>query len=152
VPTETPGVDAEATAAVLDASVAVRWLVDEIGTAEASALLARPIAWFAPRLIVTEVAAALRRKVAGGIIRSEVAVQALDALLQAVDDGTILLAEDERIVAGALALALSTGQKVPDCLYLALAEREGVGLATADLRLGRLAKDRNIQVILLPSA
>ena len=51
---------------VLDASVAVRWVVPERGSEEAAALLGQPLAWLAPRLFVTEVASALRRKVSGG--------------------------------------------------------------------------------------
>jgi predicted nucleic acid-binding protein len=136
---------------VLDASVAVRWLVPEVGSQEASALLSRPVAWFAPRLLVIEVAATLRRKVTAGVMRAHQAAEALDALLQAVDDGTILLADDERLISGALALALTSGHKVPDCLYVALAEREGVSLATADRQLGRLAQERKVTTVLLPS-
>jgi predicted nucleic acid-binding protein len=53
---------------------------------------------------------------------------------------------DDRVVAQALRLALSLGHKVPDCLYLALAEREGASLATADARLARLAASRGVRV------
>ena len=49
---------------VLDASVAVRWVVEEEGSAEAAELLTRDLTWVAPRLLLTEVASALRRKVA----------------------------------------------------------------------------------------
>jgi predicted nucleic acid-binding protein len=58
-----PGGDPEVRLAVVDASVVVRWIVPEQGAIEALALLARPIDWIAPRLMLTEVAAALRRKV-----------------------------------------------------------------------------------------
>jgi predicted nucleic acid-binding protein len=64
----------------------------------------------------------------------------------------IRLIEDERVVAQALRLALSLGHKVPDCLYLALAEREGAGLATADARLARLAVSRGVRVHRVPHA
>jgi predicted nucleic acid-binding protein len=136
--------------AVLDASVAVRWVVTEEGSAEAVELLERDVTWLAPRLLLVEVASALRRKAADGAIEYAVAGESLDALLQAVADDVIRVIEDERIVAPALRLALSLGHKVPDCLYLALAEREGASLATADARLARLAASRGVRVHRVP--
>lgn len=137
---------------VLDASVAVRWVVDEEGSDEAAALLERDLAWIAPRLLLTEAASALRRKVVDKVLAPAAAGQALDALLQAVADGIVRLIDDERVIAQALLLAVSLQHTVPDCLYLALAEREGAGLATADDRLTRLARRRGVAVLPVPSA
>lgn len=138
--------------AVLDASVAVRWVVPERGSDEAAALLGQSLAWLAPRLFVTEVASALRRKVSGGEISGHVASHALGAIVDAIDDGVIQLAEDEHIAASALTLAITLDRKVPDCLYLALAEREGAALATADRRLILMARSRGVRVLAIPSA
>jgi len=137
-------------AVVLDASVAVRWVIEEDGSAEAVILLNQEIGWIAPRLLLTEVASALRRKVADGAVEAALAGQALDTLLQAVADGIVHLADDERIVSQALLLAISLDHKLPDCMYLALAEREGAAIATADVRLARLARGRNVDVLLVP--
>jgi predicted nucleic acid-binding protein len=41
---------------------------------------------------------------------------------------------------------------VADCLYLALAEDTGAGLATADLRLSALAQTRQVPTVLISSA
>ncbi len=139
-------------AAVLDASVAVRWIVPEAGSQHAVELLSQPIVWVAPRLMVAEVAAALRRKVAGDDLRAEQAIQALDALLAAVEDGIVHLTEDEALIGAALTLALTSGHPVPDCLYLAIAEREGAALATADRRLDALARARGTSTMFIPSA
>ena len=117
---------------VLDASVAVRWVVEEIGSQEAAALLERDLTWIAPRLMLTEIAAALRRKAVEGALDPSSASQSLDGVLQAVADGVVSLADDEEIVRHALMLAMSLDHKVPDCIYLALAEREGAAIATAD--------------------
>ena len=136
---------------VLDASVAVRWVIEEEGSVEAAILLDQEIGWIAPRLLLTEVASALRRKVADGAVAAALAGQALDTLLQAVADGIVHLADDERIVSQALLLAISLEHKLPDCLYLALAEREGAAIATADVRLARLARARNVDVLLVPA-
>ncbi len=137
---------------VLDASVAVRWVVKEEGSDEAAALLERDITWITPRLLLTEAASALRRKVADRALAPAAAGQSLDALLQAVADGVIRLIEDERVIAPALLLALSLQYKVLDCVYLALAEREGAGIATADDRLARLARSRGVNVLQVPHA
>jgi predicted nucleic acid-binding protein len=137
-------------AVVLDASVAVRWVIEEDGSTEAVILLNQEIGWIAPRLLLTEVASALRRKVADGAVEAALAGQALDTLLQAVADGIVHLADDERIVSQALLLAISLEHKLPDCMYLALAEREGAAIATADVRLARLARGRHVDVLLVP--
>src|SRR5262245_33222163 len=119
-----PGAESEATVVVVDASVAVRWVVPEKGSDQAAELLSRPLSWIAPRLMLTEAASAVRRKVAEGELRAELAVDAVTALVGAVADGTIRLMDDEEFVAPALMLALALGHKLPDCLYLAVAERE----------------------------
>ena len=137
---------------VLDASVAVRWVVEEAGSDEAAALLERDVAWITPRLLLTEAASALRRKVADKTLAPAAAGQSLDALHQAIADGVIRLVDDERVIASALLLALSLQHKVPDCVYLALAEREGAGIATADDRLARLARSRGVDVLQVPHA
>ena len=137
---------------VLDASVAVRWVADEVGSTEAAALLELEIEWIAPRLLLAEAASALRRKSAAGLLSAAAAAQCLDGLLQAVTDGIVRLAEDERHIAQALLLATSLDHKVPDCLYLALAERYGAAIATADVKLARLAHSRGVEVLQVPHA
>lgn len=144
--------DTPATAGVIDASVAVKLVVPEEGTAESVALVEQRIRWVAPRLLVTEVASALRRKAAGGELSPIQATGALAALLDAVSDDVIRLADDESLVQAALTLALTIEHKVPDCLYLALAEREGAVLASADRKLLAAARTRGIEVAEVPSA
>ena len=139
-----PGADVSPLATVLDASVAVRWLVTEHGSADAAALLKRPTRWIAPRLMLTEVAGALHRKVVAGKLREMLASEALKELLGAVGAGEIRLAQDERVLVAAFALARLLKHRVPDCVYLALAEDEGAGLATADQALAALAQQRGI--------
>jgi predicted nucleic acid-binding protein len=137
---------------VLDASVAVKLVVPEVGTAESLAALERPVRWVAPRLLVTEVASALRQKAAGNELSPIQAAEALAATLDAIADGVVRLADDEALVQAALNLALALKHKVPDCLYLALAEREGATLLSADRRLLALARRRGVDVIEVPSA
>ncbi len=140
------------TTVVLDASVAVRWVVPERGSDAAAALLEAPRSWISPRLLMTEVASALRRKVAGREVTAPVAMGALTAIVDAVRDGVIRLADDEDLAGGALALALALERTLPDCMYLALAEREGAALATADKALALMARRRGVAVLIVPSA
>jgi hypothetical protein len=144
-----PGAEVVPFATVLDASVAVRWLVSESGSADAAALLARPTRWIAPRLMLTEVAGALHRKVAAGKLREMLASEALEELLGTVSAGEIRLAQDERVLLAAFALATLLKYRVPDCMYLALAEQESAGLATADHALAALAQQRGIATMLI---
>ena len=138
--------------AVLDASVAVRWVVAERGSEEAAGLLGRPVGWLAPKLMLTEAAGALRRKTVGAELDATLASQALDALVDGAANGLIHLADDEHLIRAALMLAISLKHRVPDCMYLALAEREGAALATADTRLASLAKSRGVEVWKVPAA
>jgi predicted nucleic acid-binding protein len=144
-----PGAEVIPLATVLDASVAVPWIATEPGTAAAIALMRRPTRWLAPRLLLTEVAGALHRKIGERRIRDIAATEALDVLLNAVDRGEIQLAEDERFMAAALMLATLMSHKVADCVYVALAEHEGAALATADRRLASLAQRRGVATTLL---
>ena len=147
-----PGAEPAFDLAVVDASVAVRWIVPERGAAEALALLSRPIDWIAPRLMLTEVASTLRRKVEAGELSQELARQGLDFILGAMGRGALRLHLDETVIRPALNIACAHGHKVADCVYLALAEQAGAAIVTADRRLSGLAELRNLQALLLPSA
>lgn len=138
--------------AVLDASVAVKLVVPEAGTPESLAVFESPRRWLAPRLMVVEVASALRQKCTQNALTAAEAAEALAATLDAIADGVIELADDEAVVPSALNLALTLGHKVPDCVYLALAEREGATLASADRKLLAMARGRGIPVAEIPSA
>jgi len=146
-----PGANGPARPAVVDASVALRWVVPEHGSEHAAALLGQSFRWLAPRLMLTEVASALRRKVVNRELSTEVALEALDVLMTQLGS-QIELAADETVMPLALTLALSLEHKLPDCVYLALAERTGADLVTADRQLNRLARDRGIPATLVPSA
>ena len=137
---------------VLDASVVVKLVVTETGTVESLDAFERPLRWLAPRLMVVEVASALRQKAVSHALSPVQAADALAATLDAVADGVIRLADDEALVQAALNLALALNHKLPDCLYLALAEREGGLLVSADRKLVALARRRGIDVAAIPSA
>jgi predicted nucleic acid-binding protein len=147
-----PGAEPGFDIAVVDASVAVRWIVPELGATEALALLSRPIDWIAPRLMLTEIASALRRKVGAGELKEDLATQGLDFILGAMGRGALRLYRDETVIRSALTMALAHRHKVADCVYLALAEQAGAAIVTADRRLRELADSRKLRTVLLPSA
>jgi predicted nucleic acid-binding protein len=144
--------DTAATVGILDASVVIKMLVTEVGTAESLSIIERPLRWLAPRLLIIEVASALRQKAVAQSLTPLDATAALSACLDAVADGVIGLADDETLAPAALSLALILDHKVPDCLYLALAEREGALLVSADRKLLAVARRRGIDVAEIPSA
>jgi predicted nucleic acid-binding protein len=102
--------------------------------------------------MLVEAAATLRRKVVQREIRAASAAASLGALLGAVREGAIQLVDDEQLVDTALLLALELSHKVPDCVYLALAEREGCSLCTADRPLARIARRREVGVLAVGAA
>lgn len=147
-----PGAEIDLGVAVVDATVVVRWVVPERGADQALELLSRSIDWIAPRLMLSEVAGALRRKVTAGELTAALAAQGLDFVLDIVARGALRLQRDETVIRSALALSIAHQHKVPDCLYLALAEETGAALVTADLRLRTLARGRQVPTVLISSA
>ena len=115
---------------VVDAGVAVKWLVAEEGSDAADRLLANGDDLYAPRLMASEVANAPWRKVRlGEVERGRVGV-----LTAAVPEMPVRWGADETVCADAVRLALALDRPVHDCMYLALAHRLGARLVTADSR------------------
>ena len=115
---------------VVDASVAVKWFVEEEGSDAADRLLDGSHDLFAPRLMASEVGNALWRKVHKGEIERSRA----GALATAIPDMAVSWASDEGISSDAVRLSLALDRPVYDCLYLALAYRISATLVTADAR------------------
>ena len=117
---------------VVDSSVVVKWFFPEPSRPEALRLLylyqEEKIRLVAPVLLVSEVANVLCRRVRRGLATAPAAAEAYRLLRI---NAPILV--DDRVVADeAMRLALSIGQAVYDCVYLALALRRGCDFITAD--------------------
>ena len=113
---------------VIDASVALKWVLDEPGREAADALLEEEL--IAPALWLLEAANALWRRTHRGEISAEEGKERLTELFNApVTTATI---EDDLLAAADLANVL--GHPVYDCLYLAMAIRESTYVVTADSR------------------
>jgi predicted nucleic acid-binding protein len=117
---------------VVDASVALKWLVEEEGTDAADTLRGQHLV--APALVRVEVANVLRTMTARGSSPSAVAVELFALFQRAPVD---IVEADDALERRALDLAIALAHPVYDCLYLALAERMGAPLVTADARFLR---------------
>lgn len=116
---------------VIDASVAVKWFVEERGSSAARAVLAKGESLVAPDLILVESSNAAWKKVK----RKEMTPKQGEAMVRAMPLYFERLVNSGALVARAYALANQLNHPVYDCLYLALTEVEAVDLITADDRL-----------------
>ncbi|MYF08763.1 MAG: type II toxin-antitoxin system VapC family toxin [Rhodospirillaceae bacterium] len=115
---------------VVDASVAVKWLIAEDDSVAARKLAADGEELHAPRLMASEIANAVwRRARLGEIGRSEAS-----AMIASVPGMPVRWSADETVCADAVRLALALDRPVYDCVYLALAYRLEARLVTADRR------------------
>ena len=130
---------------VVDASVAVKWLIAEDDSDVARETVAKGDELHAPRLMASEIANALWRKARlGEIERSEAG-----AMLASVSEMPLRWGADDAVCADAVRLALELDRPVYDCVYLALAHRIGAIVLTADLRfLHALASTEHGEVIM----
>jgi predicted nucleic acid-binding protein len=119
-------------ALVIDASVAVKWVVEEVGTAHALALR-RQARLLAPELLVAECANILWKKVKHDELPKEEAILAA-RLLQSAD---IELLPTAMLLEAATSIAIELDHPAYDCLYLALAAAKDCRFVTADERLIR---------------
>jgi predicted nucleic acid-binding protein len=114
---------------IVDASVAVKWVVYEDGSTEALDLLGRELA--APAIWLAEAANALRTKCARGELSEEEATEfALD-----LADAPVTSLEIKNLLPMAMRMALDLNHAIYDCFYLAAALRTDTKLVTADRRL-----------------
>mgnify|MGYP000041175882 CR=1 FL=1 len=121
---------------VVDASIAIKWVIIEDGREEARRFLLTNDDLIAPEFLVVEVANALRTKIARGQFEAENGARALEAVQSAI--GTFI--PDRQLVSDAFSLAARLRHSVYDCLYLACAVRHDATMMTADTRfLDKLA-------------
>ncbi|TDR93263.1 type II toxin-antitoxin system VapC family toxin [Enterovirga rhinocerotis] len=129
---------------VVDASVAVKWFLAEDRTNEARALLADEDL-IAPGIIRLEVAHVLWK----GVRRGAMTPSALESSMDVMDQLFAGAAATDDLIAPAMQLMRRLGHPVYDCLYIALADRVGTTLVTADERQFSAARRARIQTVLL---
>jgi predicted nucleic acid-binding protein len=120
---------------VVDASVAVKWILPESGSSAAAALRELNDDLSAPSLIAVEVGNELWKAVRrGSVTRSEAALISLQSLIPI-----------EELRVRALTLAIELRHPIYDCFYLALAQRENALLVTADEAMFTAARKAKIK-------
>ena len=122
---------------VVDASVALKWFVEEEGSDQARSLLDGEAALVVPDLAVAEVCKGAWRLERLGVLGPS-ACASIAAEIGGLFDRIAALAP---LAPRATAIARALGHPVYDCFYLALAEREEARLVTADRRLGQRLAD-----------
>lgn len=121
---------------VVDASLAAKWVIEEVGTPEALQLLENPASDLAaPDLILVEVAGAIIRRANMKVLAPSDAAAAISRWHGIVTSGALDLHDvTPSMMMRATSLALELGHPVKDCFYAALAVENDRALATCDLR------------------
>jgi predicted nucleic acid-binding protein len=128
---------------VVDASVAIKWVVEEPGTAEALALRRHRLT--APDLLVPECANILWKKARRKELSEAEALLAARLLERAEVD----LAPMRRLLEPATQLAVTLDHPAYDCLYLALAQATNSDFITTDERLCAKVRDHGLPIRVL---
>ena len=121
---------------VIDASVAIKWFVEEDLSEKALRLFERREPFCAPDLIVPEVTNIAWKKA----IRGEIAEEQALEIAKAVQGETLVIYPSVLLNDRALEIALALNHPVYDCLYIACAEAVGGVLITADQKLSNITK------------
>ena len=120
---------------VVDASVALKWLVPEEDSDVADRLFTQNHEIHAPRLLVSEVADVLWCK---ATLQGLINLQEAEVRLESLSSRTIIWETDEMVGVDALRIAAALNHPAYDCVYLALARRIDATLVTADERFMNL--------------
>ena len=122
----------------VDASVVVKWFVDEPLSEESRLLLAHRLHLRAPAILISEFANTIWKKVRRGeIADSGPYFDELASIPEIFD-----LLPDADVIERAACIAVEIGHPVYDCLYLACAEATESAAITADRRLADKAASR----------
>ena len=137
---------------VIDASIAIKWLIEEEGTPQALTLR-RTARLLAPELLVAECANILWKKARRNELSREEALLAARLLQTAA----IELVPTRSLLAAATRIAIALDHPAYDCLYLALAIENDCRFVTADERFlrklgGRRSRFRAKAVLLTEAA
>jgi predicted nucleic acid-binding protein len=129
---------------IVDASVAVKWFVQEPHS-DMAELLIRRQDLIAPTLIIAEVANAFWKRIQRDVSTLDQAIAALEQLPRSFR----MLVPSHVLVLDAMRFAVANHHPVHDCFYIMLAEREAAPIVTADRKLASVAERSGISTQLL---
>jgi predicted nucleic acid-binding protein len=121
---------------VVDASVAVKWVLPEAGSDRAAAIRTTDADLIAPSLAYAEIGSAIWR----AVLRGDVDAAGARGELRLAMAHYQRIVPLEEIADRAIELATRLRHPIYACFYLALAERERCPMITADRRLVVAAK------------
>jgi len=121
---------------VIDASVAIKWIVEEGGTVDALAILEKA-KLSAPDLLVAECANILWKKVR----RKELSEGEAQIGARLLEQADIEILPTRHLLGSATSLAIELDHPAYDCIYLALAIERNWQFATADERFQRRVRE-----------
>ena len=130
---------------VIDASVAVKWFIDEDRSTDAQRLLSAEADLIAPSSILYEVFHALW----DAARTRRLPPKRLPELAEVLPTPFSLLLPMEQLYASAAAMAQAQNLPIYDCAYIALAQREHAALVTADERMFAVARKLKTKARLL---
>lgn len=116
---------------VVDASIALKWVMEEPGSDAAEELLEKDLAAPSPWLL--EAANALWRRT----VRGELTAAEAEERLTELTNASVASVPLDQDLPEAMRLAVQLNHPVYDCLYLALARRLRTYVVTADIRFGQ---------------
>ena len=135
---------------VVDASLGVKWFLDEPFAVEAAALLASGEELLAPALFHIEVASTLVRQANIDKTLAEPMRLALDGLEGLIASAAVrLVATEPESLGASAATAITIGHPLKDCIYLTLAMELDCDLVTCDARFAAKARGVWAQVQVL---
>jgi predicted nucleic acid-binding protein len=124
---------------VVDASVAIKWVVEESGTPQALALR-KSGQLIAPDLLIAECANVLWKKA----LRGEMTPEEVDLAARLLERADIELLPTRGLLSAATRIAVALSHPADDCVYVALALARRARYVTADERLiDKLARQRD---------
>jgi len=121
----------ENTPLVVDASVVIKWFIPEEDSTAAARLLSGRYRLIAPDLIWAEFANVIWKYERKRLLKKDEATEILRQFIRS----PIEIYRSDAILEHAMEIALNTQRTVYDCLYIALASREGCDMVAADQRL-----------------
>jgi predicted nucleic acid-binding protein len=135
---------------VVDASVGVKWLLDETQSEIAERALTESDGLIAPDLFPIEVASVLTKRLRRGAIGEQVlnaAIREFEVVL-----GSIRIHSTVDLIGQMIAISRSLHHSLYDCAYLALAEAQILPLLTADAVFVRKTRNTRWSAMVWPLA
>jgi len=128
---------------VVDASIVIKWFVDEPLHENARQILTGREELHAPDLLISEIGNIAWKK----IMRGEIGEAHAQSIVSSLHDLPITLHPSVELIDRALQIASAIEHPVYDCLYLACAETVGSRLVTADEKLKRALAESPLSTI-----